>query len=447
MFSVSEHAPSTATSTSGTWRNWGRTESVVPAQVRTPRAVDDVAAAIADARAGGLTVKPVGSGHSFSAIALAPGIQLDMSAMRGLVSVDADTAQATFRAGTTLHEIPDLLAPHGLAMPNLGDVDAQTLSGATSTGTHGTGAAFGGISTQIVGLEIVTGTGEVRRIDGARPELLSAAALGLGALGVVTEITLQCVPSFGLHAYEGPEPIDDVIDSFLDSVAVHDHYEFYWFPHTGFALTKKNVRVDADVPAQGPGRVRRYIDDELLSNGLFGVLCAVGARAPKVVPKLNSLAANALSARTYIDSSTRVFVSSRTVRFREMEYALPIERIPEALNQIRELIIRRRYRISFPLEVRAAAADDLMLSTAGGRASGYIAVHRFHRDRMDGYFDDVEEIMVSHGGRPHWGKMHTRDAGYLRTVYPRFDDFLAVRADFDPDRVFANPYLHSVLGA
>ncbi|PYE19154.1 FAD-linked oxidoreductase [Williamsia limnetica] len=438
--------PVSARSAPGTWRNWGRTESVVPAQVRTPRSAGDIATAIADARAEGLTVKPVGSGHSFSAIAVAAGIQLDMSALRGLVSVDAGTAQATFRAGTTLHEVPDLLAPHGLAMPNLGDVDAQTLSGATSTGTHGTGGGFGGISTQIVGLEIVTGTGEVRKVGSDEPALLSAAALGLGALGVVTEITLQCVPSFGLHAQEGPEPIDDVIDSFLDSVAAHDHYEFYWFPHTAIALTKKNARVGADVPAHGPGTVRRYIDDELLSNGLFGVLCAVGARTPKVVPTLNSLASRALSARSYTDSSTRVFVSSRTVRFREMEYALPIERIPEALQQVREVIVRRRYKISFPLEVRAAAADDLMLSTASGRVTGYIAVHRYHGDRADGYFDDVEEIMMSHGGRPHWGKMHTAGTEYLRTVYPRFDEFLAVRADFDPDRVFDNPYLRSVLG-
>lgn len=429
------------------WQNWGRTESVVPGKTLTPRDADDIAAAIAEARVSGVTVKPVGSGHSFSAIAVAPGIQLDMSAQRGLVSVDAGAGQATFRAGTTLHEIPGLLAPHGLAMPNLGDVDAQTLSGATSTGTHGTGLGFGGISTQIVGLQLVDGKGEIRVIGVGEPQLLSAAALGLGALGVITEITLQCVPEFGVQAVEGPEPMDEVIGSFLDNVAAYDHYEFYWFPHTGFALTKKNTRVDADVPPSGPGKVRRYIDDELLSNGLFGVLCTLGARAPVVVPKLNSLAANALSARNYTDSSTKVFVSSRTVRFREIEYALPLEGVPEVLKQIREMIIRRRFKISFPLEVRAAASDDLMLSTATGRDSGYIAVHRYHGDRADGYFDAVEEIMIAHGGRPHWGKMHTRGADYLRSVYPRFDEFLDVRSELDPDRVFANPYLISVLGA
>jgi FAD-linked oxidoreductase len=369
-----------------------------------------------------------------------------MSRFRGLVDVDVEAGQVTVGAGTTLREMPGLLAPYGLAMPNLGDVDAQTISGATSTGTHGTGLRHGGISTQIVALQLVTGKGEIRQVSSAEPQLLSAAALGLGALGVITEVTLQCVPAFALHAREAPEPVDDVIDSFLDNVAAQDHYEFYWFPHTGFALTKTNTRVAANTPTSGPGVVRRYFDDEIMSNGLFQVMCAMGARAPGVVPRINSLAGNALASRSYTDTSAKVFVSPRRVRFREMEYALPLDRVPLALSRIRAMIARRRFRISFPIEVRAAAGDNLMLSTANGRDTGYIAVHRYHGDRIDGYFDEVERIMVDHGGRPHWGKMHTRHADYLRSVYPRFDEFLAVRGDLDPERVFTNPYLISVLG-
>jgi L-gulono-1,4-lactone dehydrogenase len=428
------------------WRNWGRTESVTPQRVVRPRDAHEVAAVVTEARASGMTVKPVGSGHSFSAVAVAPGVQLDMTAMRGLVCVDATAGQVTLRAGTTLHQIPELLAPHGLAMPNLGDVDAQTISGATATGTHGTGLRFGGISAQIVGLKLVTGTGELLTVGPAQSRLLAATALGLGALGVVTEVTLQCVPAFALRAQERPEPVEEVIESFLHNVDTHDHYEFFWFPHTGQALTKSNTRLPIDTPRSGPGSLRLYIDDELVSNQLFRGICALGARVPAVVPKLNSLAGNVLSSRTYTDSSTKVFVSSRTVRFREMEYAIPLDRVPTALQEIRRLIEKRRYRVSFPVEVRAAAADDLMLSTAAGRESGYIAVHRYHADPPDGYFGDVEQVLVDHGGRPHWGKMHTRDDAYLRSVYPRFDEFLAVRQELDPDRVFENPYLASVLG-
>lgn len=428
------------------WRNWGGTESVIPERVVRPRGPEEVAAVIAQASESGTTVKPVGSGHSFSAVGVAPGIQMDMSAMRGLVGVDTQAMQVRLGAGTTLRQIPALLAPHGLAMANLGDVDAQTISGATSTGTHGTGLGFGGLSTQIVGLTLVTGTGEVRTVGSDDPRLLQAAALGLGALGVITEITLQCVPAFALRATERPESVDKVIDSFLGNVETHDHYEFFWFPHTGFALTKTNTRVPIDTPRSGPGKLRRHIDDDLVSNQLFRVMCALGARFPAVVPKLNSLAGNVLSSRTYTDTSTKVFVSARTVRFREMEYAIPLERVPQALCEIRRLIDARRYRVSFPVEVRAAAADDLMLSTASGRGSGYIAVHRYHGDPQDEYFDDVEKIMVAHEGRPHWGKMHTRSSAYLRSVYPRFDEFQSVRQELDPGGVFVNPYLESVLG-
>jgi len=429
------------------WRNWGGTESVIPERVVRPCGRDEIAAVIAQARADGSTVKPVGSGHSFSAVAVAPGIQLDMSAMRGLVAVDTEAMQVTLRAGTTLQQIPGLLAPHGLAMANLGDVDAQTISGATSTGTHGTGVRFGGISTQIVGLTLVTGTGEVRTVDSGQSQLLSAAALGLGALGVITEITLQCVPAFALQAIERPEPVDKVIESFLDNVEAHDHHEFFWFPHTGYALTKTNTRMPIDTHRSGPGKLRRYVDDDLVSNHLFGAMCALGARFPAVVPKFNSLAGNVLSARTYTDTSTRVFVSARNVRFREMEYAIPLERVPQALGEIRRVIETRGHRVSFPVEVRAAAADDLMLSTASGRRSGYIAVHRYHGDPQDQYFDDVERIMVAHGGRPHWGKMHTQSSAHLRSVYPRFDEFLSVREELDPDGVFENPYLAKIFGS
>lgn len=431
------------------WRNWGGTATADPVSVRRPRTEADVAELITDARDHGLTVKAVGAGHSFSPIAVAAGVQVTLENLRGLRAVDAASGRVTVGAGTHLYEMPKLLAPHGLAMANLGDIDRQTLAGATSTGTHGTGVEFGGISTQIVGATVVDGAGAVRRIDESDPDL-QAVALGLGALGVVTELTLQMVPAFTLTAIEAPGHIDEVLESFGDNVAHHDHYEFYWFPHTECALTKTNSRGPADAPTSGPGPVRRYIDDELLSNGMFGALCAIGARWPRVVPTFNQIAGRALSARTLTDVSTSVFASERNVRFREMEYAIPLDAVPTALREVRAMIDRHGYRVSFPIEVRAAAADHLMLSTASGRVSGYIAVHRFAGDDAadaQRYFDDVEAIMVAHDGRPHWGKMNTRDADYFRTVYPRFDEFLAVRDRFDPDRVFANPYLERVLGA
>ncbi|MFW0791439.1 D-arabinono-1,4-lactone oxidase [Gordonia sp. CPCC 205333] len=440
-----EQTPATAVSR---WRNWGGTETADPVSVRRPRSETDVAELISDAREHGLTVKPIGAGHSFSGIAVAPGVQVTLENLRGLRSVDSQTGRVTLGAGTHLYEMPELLAPHGLAMPNLGDIDKQTLAGATSTGTHGTGVGFGGISTQIVAATLVDGTGTVRRIEESDRDL-KAVALGLGALGIVTEVTLQCVPAFTLTAVEAPGHVDEVLESFGDNVTRHDHYEFYWFPHTECTLTKTNTRGPADTPASGPGRIRRYIDDELLSNSMLGLLCGIGARWPQVVPTFNNIAGRALSPRTITDLSTKVFASERNVRFREMEYAIPLEAVPTAVREVRSMIERRGYRVSFPIEVRAAAADDLMLSTASGRVSGYIAAHRYSGDDATDsqkYFDDVEAIMIAHQGRPHWGKMNTRDADYLRSVYPKFDDFGKVRERFDPERVFSNPYLERVLG-
>lgn len=430
------------------WRNWGGTQSAAPSLVVTPHDTAELVEVITRARSDGRTVKPAGAGHSFSGIGVPGDILVDLSAMRGLIEADADRSRVTLRGGTHLFEIPELLAPHRLAMANLGDVDRQTITGATSTGTHGTGLRFGGISTQVVGATVVTGTGAVRTIGEDDPDL-PAVALGLGALGVVVDLTLACVPAFYMRAEELPVSADDAIDGFLERVHAHDHHEFYWFPHTNCALAKTNTRLGPIAEVSGPGRVRRWIDDELLSNKLYHGMCEIGMRIPSAVPAIAQVAGRALSARTYTDTSTRVFISSRTVRFREMEYAVELDAIPDVLHEIRTMIDRRRYRVSFPVEVRAAAADDLMLSTASGGARGYVAVHRYHRDNpadAAAYFADVESIMVEHRGRPHWGKMHTRDADHLRSVYPRFDEFLSVRDRYDPDRVFTNPYLDRVLG-
>lgn len=430
------------------WRNWGRSESIRPVFLARPRSVDDVVAVVKQARERGLGVKAVGAGHSFTAIAAAPGVQLDLSELRGLLGVDATSGRVRLAAGTNLYQIPALLEPHGLAMENLGDVDRQTISGATSTGTHGTGAVFSGLAAQIVALRLVTADGTVLTISESKnSELLSAARLGLGALGIVVELTIQCVPSFLLDARERPEPFTEVLDSFQERVAAADHFEFYWFPHTEMVLTKTNTRLPIDAPRHPLGQFKSWLDDRVVSNTLLAAICNVGRVMPAATPPINRLATRLTGNRDFTDVSTEVFISPRNVRFKEMEYALPREAIPQALRDVRALIETRGWRISFPIEVRAAAADDLWLSTASGRESGYIAVHRYFREDHHEYFRAVEQIMRGYQGRPHWGKIHYQDAASLSELYPHHADFVAVRDQLDPDRVFANPYLQRVLGA
>ena len=430
----------------GRWQNWGRSERVRPQRIEYPSTVAAVRRSVQSAAARGLQVKAVGSGHSFSGIAVAPGVLLDLTDLTGLVSVDRERGRATLLAGTKLHRIPALLAPYGLAMENLGDIDRQSISGAVSTGTHGTGARFGGIATQVVAATLVTADGELLTVDETQnTELLPAVALALGALGVLVEVTLQCVPQFVLHAVEHPEPVDAVVAGLGDRAAAADHFEFYWFPHTDVALTKTDTRLPESARRQRLPAVGKWVDETLLANGLFRATCAAGAVAPSVVPGINRLATRLTGDREYSDLSAAVFTQHRGVRFREMEYAVPVEHLAAAFDELRALVAERGWRISFPVEVRVAAADGLWLSTATGRATGYIAVHRYWREDPTEYFAAVEEIMLRHGGRPHWGKMHTLDAAQLRGRYPRFDDFRALRDRLDPSRMFRNPYLDRVL--
>ena len=427
------------------WTNWGRCASAQPTEVLRPTSIAGVCDVVTRATAAGRLVKVVGSGHSFTSIAVAPDIQMDLGALAGLIDVDRDRGRVTVGGGTPLWQLTQLLAGHGLALENMGDIDRQTIAGAISTGTHGTGVTFGGLSTQVVGLTLVSGTGELVHID-ENSELLPAARVGLGALGIIVEATLQCVPSFAIHAEERVEPVDDVVATFDERCTQTDHFEFFWFPHTDVAYTKTNIRLPAYTPLQPTSRISQWIEEELVENGVLGAICAVGSALPATVPVLNRTVTQLLSDRAHTQRSDRVFTSPRRVRFREMEYAVPYESVGAAFDEVRSLIAERDWRIGFPIEVRAAAADENWLSTAYGRDSAYIAVHRYVRDDPTEYFAAVEQIMRRYDGRPHWGKMHNRTAADLRDTYPRFDDFLAVREKLDPQRTFANSYLQQVLG-
>ncbi|WP_420852725.1 D-arabinono-1,4-lactone oxidase [Salinibacterium amurskyense] len=445
----SEHRASSAAPASlrpgALWRNWGRSESAHPEFTARPESVDEVIAAVNFARDTGVTVKAWGAGHSFTSIAATDGLHLDVSALAGVIAVDGPLV--TLGAGTNLYELPALLEPLGLALANMGDIDRQTIAGAISTGTHGTGARFGGIATQVRGVTLVTAAGELLRVNATEnPHLLSAAALSLGALGILVDVTIECVPTFLLHAVERPEPAAAVLDEWLQRSAETDHFEFYVWPHTTTALTKSNTRLPGDAPRHPLTTFSRWFDDEFMANGVYRAICAAGTAAPVIIPPVNRLAVKLSGNREFTDTSTNVFVTDRTVRFREMEYALPIEAVADAVRAIQKLIADRGWRVSFPIEVRSAAADSLLLSTASGRATGYVAVHRYWREDPAEYFREVEAIMMAHDGRPHWGKLHNRPAESLAAAYSGFNEFLSIRDRLDPGRVFANDYLRRVLG-
>ncbi len=430
------------------WRNWSGLESSSPSRVSEPRDAATVVAEVQRARAEGTTVKMVGTGHSFTAVAAPEHTMLRPHGLTGIVAVDREALTVTALAGTRLKDFNVALEGLGLSLHNMGDIAEQTLAGAISTGTHGTGGVAAGLSAQVVGLELVTGTGEVLRTSpDENPDVLELARLGLGALGVITTITFAVEPLFLLEAVEQPMSWDEALTTFDEITASCHHVDMYWFPHTDRMLTKRNSRLSDDLSeAQPLSRFRGWLDDDFLSNRLFGLETATLNLLPRAIPRASRLNARMLGARTYSDVAHRVFTSERNVVFREMEYAVPRELGPTVLKEVRAALEASDLRISFPIEIRVAPADDVPLSTASQRDSFYLAFHTHRRADHAAYFALMEPILRAHEGRPHWGKVHTLAADDLAVLYPRFGDFVAMRDRLDPDRVFANAYLRTVLG-
>lgn len=432
-----------------TWTNWSRSVHAHPELIAHPASTADVVALVQNARSRGVPVKAYGAGHSFTPIAATDGLLLRLDLMNHVLAHDTVSGRVRVQAGISLHELnPELLAL-GLALPNLGDVDPQSVAGAISTGTHGTGGKLQGIAAAVVGVQLVTASGDVVEVD-ENHLWFGAARVSLGALGIITEVTLQCVPSFLLHAREEPMPLPAVLEQLPELIDANDHFEFYWFPHTEKALVKRNNRVPEGTRREPVSRIRHLIDDELLSNGLFGLLNEVGSRRRSLVPRINDITGSALSAREFTDHSYEVFVSPRRVRFRESEFAMPRTALPDVIAGLQAWFaadsVTGGETVSFPIEVRFTGADDIWMSTGHDRDNCYVAVHHYHRCDPTTYFAAAQDIFTAHEGRPHWGKMNTVDAEYLRKRYSRFDDFVAVRDEADPERVFSNPYLDRVLG-
>ena len=431
-------------------RNWARNQSCIPAEVVRPTTTAQVADIVRRAHADGRRVKVIGAGHSFTPAAMTNGVLLSLERMRGVLAVDTGRHRVTVQAGITLRDLGDELAAVGLAMPNLGDINVQSVAGAINTATHGTGLAWGNIATTIVGMELVDGRGEVVRCDeSSDPELLRVARVGVGALGVVTEVTIQCVPAFNLHAHETVEVLDDLLDDLVDGgvpafAGSADHAEFFWMPGARRAQVKRNRRTDE--PAQPPSRLAYVRDKYVAENAAFGLVCRVGRRFPSLAPRVAKLVAGAATERELVDRSDKVFASPRLVRFVEMEYGIPIEALPEAVRRVRDVTRNLSYPSLFPIEVRVSAADDIPLSTGYGRTNGWIAVHQYRGAPYEHYFQAVEAIMNDYDGRPHWGKLHYQSAATLRSRYPEWDRFAEARARLDPDGTFRNEYLDRTLG-
>ena len=430
--------------TTNTWTNWAGAQTCNPDLILRPSGLAELAEVVGTAAARGGQVTVAASGHSFSGAALTDDVMIDAGNFSGVIEADRSSGLVKVGGGTVLSDLNRELDRLGLAMPNLGDIDTQTISGAISTGTHGTGADLPNISAQVVAIDLLTADGELQRLTADTPKKLRAARIAVGSLGVITAVTLKTVPAFNLHRIDSPMPLDEVLADFHELAAANTHFEFFIFPYTRKALTIRRNRTSR--PAAPRSKVESYLSDVVFENGIGDVVLRWSGRIPASIPKIARFSGSAMNQAERVDVSHRVFANYRTIRFNEMEYALPREAGPEALSRVLDLIETQRFPMGMPIECRVVAPDDALLSPAFDRPTTYIAIHQYRGMEFAPYFEAIEEIFDSYGGRPHWGKRNTQTAATLAPRYPEWDKFQEVRKKFDPDRVFSNEYVQKVLG-
>lgn len=419
----------------GAWRNWSGSQRAVPGRWWRPGSEYELAGLLQGSTG---EVRVTGAGHSFSALCKTAENLVSLEHLSGLVSHDAERLTATAMAGTPLRELGPLLWPLGQGLINQGDIDAQSLAGACGTSTHGTGLGLGSFSSLVRGLRLVTPSGEVIDADAEHnSDVLRAGATSLGALGVVSRITLQNRPRYQLAEREYLLPLREVLDSFEQLARDNRHAEFWAFFRTDKAVVK--VLNESDEPPTPAPRFNLPVDKVLdvtsrIAHGIGGM----DVLMQRLLTALHSEVRR-------VGRSHEIFPSPRASRFNEMEYELPLARGLECVEEVLATVRRSSLRTLFPLEYRTVAADDVWLSPFYGRDSASISIHQHICSDYRPLFDLVEPIFWKYGGRPHWGKLHSLDAARLAELYPRWDDARRVRERLDPQGRMLNDHLRTLL--
>ncbi len=425
--------------------NWARNQRCAPRLITQPTSELDVQRALADAAAQHLPVKVVGAGHSWSPAALTDGVMLQLDRMDHLLDLDLERARVTVQAGIRLHDLIERLDRVGLALQSVGSIKAQSLAGAVATATHGSGLRFGTLASQVVALRLVKASGEAVDLSPEHNrDTFEAAVVGLGALGVVTEITLQCEPAFRLVQEARALPWEDALAALPDALHQHEHVKLWWLPHTPHAQLTTYDRTTR--PPQPPSPAHTLADRALNAWG-FAALLRAEQRLPQLIPYANrAVASSYLRATRRLDRSDRLFTVAMPPRHREMEFAFPAEDAAPMLRRLKRLIEHHRLRVGFPVEARFTAAEDRWLSPAWRRASCHLGAYAGEGGDQARYFTLFEQLAVEHNGRPHWGKEFSLQRRALELLVPRLRDFDALRHAWDPDGRFENPLTAQVFG-
>ena len=401
------------------------------------------------ARQTGRCIRPVGSGYSYTPLVQTDDEIISLDAFSGVERIDLGAGIAVVGAGTRLDILVNELALQGAALANLGDIDRQTVAGAIATGTHGTGIGIGSLSDQVVGLSLVSGRGEILELDAeSAPELFPSAQISLGALGIVTSVKLKIEPHYSLRIERGADRFESLLANLDRYARENRNFEFFWFPRDGLAYTKRMNYAEAGKSGQSTilSSALRFANDVLVENFVVWVACETTLRHPKLRSRWMALARRLVPNDTNVAAAERCYATPRLVRHFEIEYAVPMSRAADALAMLDDTLRFHPVKTVIPIEVRFAKAEQMPLSVSQGSEIVYVAVHTYHREDYLELFDLCEDIFIRFGGRPHWGKMHSRKATDLEALYTRWQEFQSARKHLDPDDIFVNGYLRRILG-
>ncbi len=370
-------------------------------------------------------------------------ILLSLDNWQGIEEIDVAKGIAKVRGGTKLRRLGKELLAYGLRQENLGDIDVQSISGAISTGTHGTGIRFGTVSTQVESLTLVTADGTLLECsEEHNREIFKAAQTSLGMLGIIAYVTLRVVPMQRLHFQGRREHLSECLNNLETYKREHTHFSFLWAPYTDWVQLK--FLNETTEPASKRSAVKSFINKVVVKNWVYWLISETCRLFPPISKQISKLAGSSNSSVDEVDYSHRIFSTPRMVRFQEMEYNIPAEHLPMVLREIQACIELYRFNVHFPMECRFVREDDIWLSPAYERASVYIAVPMYRGMEYKAYFRHIESIFRHYNGRPHWAKEHTQTAESLSQLYPHWDDFRRIRAHLDPQGVFLNNYLRDL---
>jgi FAD-linked oxidoreductase len=427
------------------WHNWSSSVRCSPQLVAQPASIEDVVRLVKECGQMDRTIRVVGSGHSFTPLAQTDDVLVSLDRLQGIEQIDRERGTVTVLGGTKLKLLGDTLLKVGLAQENLGDIDVQSIAGAISTGTHGTGIRFGSLSTQVEHLTLVTANGDLLECSLEQdPKLFKAVQVSLGTLGIIVRVTLRVVPSKRLHYQVRRESLEHCLLQLEEYKQKNTHFEFFWLPYTEYVQAKCINETEKPVNA---GSLWAAFNRVVLENGAYWVLSEGCRLIPRLCQTVSNISAQAIAPVDEVDYSHRIYATPRWVRFNEMEYNIPAEHFSTVFTEIRECISREHFAVHFPIECRFVHADDIWLSPAYERSSAYIAVHMYKGMPYQSYFAQIEEIFQRYQGRPHWGKMHTLTAERLALLYPHWQDFQRIRVRLDPKGLFLNAYLRQLFAA